>query len=174
MPKQQAISRIRDAMMKKHMARAVPGQDGGGRAFGSPSGADRAALPLVRAEGRPSADGPETMLGGYFLQNWYALSDPMAEETLYDGEARWRFAGIELGDGRIPDETTILNFRHQLERRGLTHAIFAEVNAHLFDRGIGVRSGTLANTTIIEGKPATCAFRVIKSLISGSDWTILM
>ena len=77
----------------------------------------------------------ETMLRVYFLQNWYALSDPMAEETLYDSEAMRRFAGIELGDDRIPDETTILNFRHLLERHGLTEAIFAEVNAHLADKG---------------------------------------
>jgi IS5 family transposase len=59
----------------------------------------------------------------------------MAEETLYDSEAMRRFAGIELGDDRIPDETTILNFRHLLERHGLTETIFAEVNAHLSDKG---------------------------------------
>ena len=67
-------------------------------------------------DGRPSRP-LETMLRVYFLQNWYALSDPMAEENLYDSEAMRRFAGIELGDDRIPDETTILNFRHPLERR---------------------------------------------------------
>ena len=83
----------------------------------------------------------ETMLRVYFLQNWYALSDPMAEETLYDSEAMRRFAGIELGDDRIPDETTILNFRHLLERHGLTEALFTEVNAHLADKGISLRSG---------------------------------
>lgn len=60
----------------------------------------------------------------------------MAEETLYDSEAMRRFAGIELGDDRIPDETTILNFRHLLERHGLTEALFAEVNAHLADKGM--------------------------------------
>ena len=54
----------------------------------------------------------------------------MAEETLYDSEAMRRFAGIELGDDRIPDETTILNFRQLLERHGLTEAIFADVNGH--------------------------------------------
>ena len=47
---------------------------------------------------------PGDWLRVYFLQNWYALSDPMAEETLYDSEAMRRFAGIELGDDRIPDE----------------------------------------------------------------------
>jgi transposase, IS5 family len=60
----------------------------------------------------------EMMLRVYFLQNWYALSDSMAEGKLYDSEAMRRFAGIELGDDRVPDETTILNFRHLLERHG--------------------------------------------------------
>lgn len=49
----------------------------------------------------------EMMLRVYFLQSWYALSDPMAEESLYDSEAMRRFAGIELGDDRIPDETGV-------------------------------------------------------------------
>ena len=97
----------------------------------------------------------ETMLRIYFLQNWYALSDPMAEETLYDSEAMRRFAGIELGCDRIPDETTILNFRHLLERHGLTETIFAEVNAHLADKGIKLRSGTLVDATIIDAPSST-------------------
>lgn len=97
----------------------------------------------------------ETMLRVYFLQNWYALSDPMAEETLYDSEAMRRFAGIELGDDRIPDETTILNFRHLLERHALTEAVFAEVNAHLADKGITLRSGTLVDATIIDAPSST-------------------
>ena len=83
------------------------------------------------------------MLRVYFLQNWYALSDPMAAETLCDSEAMRRFAGIKLGYDRIPDETTILNFRHLLERHGLSETIFADVNAHLADKGITLRSGTL-------------------------------
>lgn len=61
----------------------------------------------------------ETMLRIYFLQIWYALSDPMAEETLYDIETMRRFAGIELGCDRIPDETTILKSAHPLIRRSL-------------------------------------------------------
>jgi IS5 family transposase len=87
----------------------------------------------------------ETMLRVYFLQNWYALSDPMAEESLYDSDAMRHFAGIELGDDRIPDETTILDFRHLLERHGLTEALFAAVNGHLADKGIALRSGTLVD-----------------------------
>ena len=58
-----------------------------------------------------------------------------------------RFVAIELGCDRIPDETTILNFRHLLERHGLTQAIFAEVNTHLADKGITLRSGTLVDAS---------------------------
>ena len=111
----------------------------------------------------------------YFLQNWYALSDPMAEETLYDSEAMRRFAGIELGDDRIPDETTILNFRHLLERHGLTEAIFADVNAHLADRGITLRSGTLVDATIIDAPSSTknkagARDPEMSSTKKGNDW----
>ena len=117
----------------------------------------------------------ETMLRVYFLQNWYALSDPMAEETLYDSEAMRRFAGIELGDDRIPDETTILNFRHLLERHGLTEAIFAEVNGHLADRGITLRSGTLVDATIIDAPSSTkneakSRDPEMSSTKKGNDW----
>jgi IS5 family transposase len=65
------------------------------------------------------------------------------------------FAGIELGDDRIPDERTILNFSHLLERHGLTQAIFADVNAHLADKGITLRSGTLVDATIIDAPSST-------------------
>ena len=117
----------------------------------------------------------ETMLRVYFLQNWYALSDPMAEETLYDSEAMRRFAGIELGDDRIPDETTILNFRHLLERHGLTEAIFAEVNAHLAEKGITPRSGTLVDATIIDAPSSTknkarARDPEMSSTKKGNDW----
>ena len=70
--------------------------------MGSVAGVDHTTLPESWTEGRSPTDANETMLRVYFLQNWYALSDPMAEETLYDSEAMRRFAGIELGDDRIP------------------------------------------------------------------------
>jgi transposase, IS5 family len=116
-----------------------------------------------------------TMLRVYFLQNWYALSDPMAEETLYDSEAMRRFAGIELGDDRIPNESTILNFRHLLERHGLTQALFAEVNAHLADKGITLRSGTLVDATIIDAPSSTknkakARDPEMSSTKKGNDW----
>jgi IS5 family transposase len=97
----------------------------------------------------------ETMLRVYFLQQWYALSDPLAEEMLYDSDAMRQFAGIELGDDRIPDETTILNFRHLLEKHRLTEQLFVEVNSHLADQGITLRSGTLVDATIIDAPSST-------------------
>jgi IS5 family transposase len=115
------------------------------------------------------------MLRVYFLQSWYALSDPMAEEMLYDSEAMRRFAGIELGDDRIPDETTILNFRHLLEKHQLTEKLFAEVNAYLADKGITLRSGTLVDATIIDAPSSTknkskARDPEMSSTKKGNDW----
>ncbi|UWR35749.1 IS5 family transposase (plasmid) [Sulfitobacter sp. W027] len=117
----------------------------------------------------------ETMLRIYFLQNWYALSDPMAEEMLYDSEAMRQFAGIELGDDRIPDETTILNFRHLLEKHRLTEKLFVEVNKHLADQGITLRSGTLVDATIIDAPSSTknevkARDPEMSSTKKGNDW----
>ena len=95
------------------------------------------------------------MLRVYCLQQWYALSDPAAEEALYDSDAMRRFAGLELGDDAIPDETTILNFRHLLERHELTRAIFEAVNAYLRERGILLREGTLVDATLIDAPSST-------------------
>ena len=57
----------------------------------------------------------ETMLRVYFLQQWFDLSDPQAEDMLYDSEAMRRFARVDLGEDTVPDESTILRFRHLLE-----------------------------------------------------------
>lgn len=62
----------------------------------------------------------EVMFRIYYLQQWYGLSDSVAEESLYDHESMRRFAGLELGEDAIPDETTILKFRHLLEKHQLT------------------------------------------------------
>ena len=94
----------------------------------------------------------------------------MAEETLYDSEAMRRFAGIELGDDRIPDETTILNFRHLLERHALTEAIFADVNAHLADTGIRLRSGTLVDATSSTKNQTKARDPEMSSTKKGNDW----
>jgi hypothetical protein len=156
MPKQPAIPSLRDAMKKKvtrreqflaEMDAVVPWMRL--LALIAPH------YPKVGPRGGRPQRPIETMLRVYFLQTWYTLSDPMAEEALYDSEATRQFAGIELDDERIPDETTILNFRHLLERHGLTEAIFAEVNGRLADKGIALRSGTLVDAMIIDAPSST-------------------
>ena len=97
----------------------------------------------------------ESMLRLYFMQQWYALSDPAMEEALYDMESMRRFAGIELGEDAVPDETTILNFRHLLERHRLTERLFAEVSALLDERRLLLRSGTIVDATIIAAPSST-------------------
>ena len=95
------------------------------------------------------------MLRIYCLQQWYALSDPGAEEALYDIQSMRAFAGLELGSDAIPDETTILNFRHLLERHDLTKAVFAAVAEHLEARGALLRGGTIVDATLIAASPST-------------------
>jgi IS5 family transposase len=96
-----------------------------------------------------------TMLRIYCLQQWYSLSDPGAEEALYDIQSMRAFAGLELGRTAIPDETTILNFRHLLERHDLTKAVFSAVAEHLEARGALLRGGTIVDATLIEASPST-------------------
>ena len=96
-----------------------------------------------------------TMLRVYCLQQWYDLSDPGAEEALYDIQSMRTFCGLELGRDAIPDETTILNFRHLLERHALTKAIFAAVAEHLEAKGEMLRGGTIVDATLIAASPST-------------------
>ena len=95
------------------------------------------------------------MLRIYCLQQWYNLSDPGAEEALYDIQSMRSFAGLELGRDVIPDETTILNFRHLLERHELTKAVFAAVAEHLAAKGELLRGGTIVDATLIAASPST-------------------
>src|SRR5262245_11809875 len=91
-------------------------------------------------KGRPPME-LEKMLRIYFLQQWYYLSDAAMVDALYDSESLRRFAGIELGQDDVPDETTILNFRHLLERQGLTKKLFKKINEHLQEQGLLMRQG---------------------------------
>jgi IS5 family transposase len=79
--------------------------------------------------------GLEKMLRIYFLQQWFNLSDPQAEDAIYDSESMRRFVRVELGDEVVPDETTILRFRHLLEQHGLTQAIFNSITGLLKNGG---------------------------------------
>lgn len=99
--------------------------------------------------------GLERMLRIYFLQQWFDLSDPAAEDAIYDSESMRRFAGVELGEDRIPDETTILRFRHLLEEHGPTERIFEEIGALLEERGLVLKSGTIVDATIIAAPSST-------------------
>jgi IS5 family transposase len=83
------------------------------------------------------------------------LSDPGAEEALYDIQSMRTFCGLELGRDAIPDETTILNFRHLLECHDLTKAVFAAVAEHLEARGALLRGGTIVDATLIAASPST-------------------
>ncbi len=95
------------------------------------------------------------MLRIYFLQQWYGLSDPGMEDAFYDSEAMRRFARIDLAADAIPDETTILNFRHLLEKHRLTERIFERAKGYLSEKGLPVREGTIVDATIINASPST-------------------
>jgi len=73
----------------------------------------------------------ERMLRIYFMQQWYGLSDPAMEDALYDIESMRHFADIDIEVDVVPDETTILNFRHLLEKHNLTKHIFEKIKKYL-------------------------------------------
>lgn len=97
----------------------------------------------------------ESMLRIYFMQQWYALSDPGMEDALYEIESMRRFAGIELVEEAIPDETTILNFRRLLETHQLTSQLFNTINDVLEKKGLLLKGGTMVDATIIHAAPST-------------------
>ena len=110
--------------------------------------------PKAGRRGRPPMP-METMLRIYFLQQWYALSDPAMEDALYEIESMRRFARLDLADDAMPDETTILNFRHLLERHGLTAQMMNVINDVLTDKGLLLKGGTMVDATIIHAPPST-------------------
>jgi IS5 family transposase len=97
----------------------------------------------------------ERMLRIYFLQQWFNLSDPQAEDAIYDSESMRRFAQVELAEDKIPDESTILRFRHLLEKHRLTEAIFDAVKDLLTENRLLLRAGTIVDATIIAAPSST-------------------
>lgn len=95
-----------------------------------------------------------TMLRIHCMQQWYNMSDPAMEDALYEITSMRRFAGLSL-DRPIPDHTTIMNFRHLLERHDLARQILEEVNQWLTDAGVLLKEGTLIDATIIEAPSST-------------------
>ena len=96
-----------------------------------------------------------TMLRIHLMQQWYSLSDPGMEEALIEVPTMRRFAGIDLISDRIPDETTILAFRHLLEKHNLGEQIFETVKAHLKKRGMAMKQGTIIDATLIAAPSST-------------------
>ena len=97
----------------------------------------------------------ETMRRIYCLQQWFDLSDPQAEDMLYDSEAMRRFARVELGEDTVPDESTILRFRHLLEPHQLTAQMFDAVKTWLIDQRLLLKAGTSVDATIIAAPSST-------------------
>ena len=111
--------------------------------------------PLYPKAGRGRQPYPlAALLRVHCVQLFYNLSDPGMEDMLYEIESVRRFAGLRL-TGPLPDETTILNFRHLLERHGLGRGLFEEINAHLAERGYRVRAGTIVDASIIAAPSST-------------------
>jgi transposase, IS5 family len=97
----------------------------------------------------------ERMLRMYFVQHWFNLSDPAAEEALYDSLSLRNFVGVDLGREAAPDETSLCKFRHLIEEHALGKAIFEDVLAHLEARGVKVSTGTIVDATIIAAPSST-------------------
>src|SRR5258708_5715824 len=104
--------------------------------------------------GRPPV-GLSLMLRVYFVQQWFNLSDPGAEDALYESPVLRRFVGIDLGRAPVPDESTILQFRHLLEKHELGGAMLNAVNQYLESRGIRITTGTIVDATIIHAPSST-------------------
>src|SRR4249920_3548906 len=111
-----------------------------------PKGSDKGGRPPLPLE---------RMFRIYCLQQWYNLSDPGAEEAIYDSITMRQFAGVRADDDVIPDESSILNFRRLLERHKLTERVLTEINAHLSERGLFVGKGTIVDATIINAPSST-------------------
>ena len=104
--------------------------------------------------GRPSFP-VETMLRIHFLQQWFGLSDPAMEEALHDVSLYCEFARLDPGAMRLPDESTILRFRHLLEENNLSIQLLATINATLATKGLMLKTGTVVDATLIAAPSST-------------------
>jgi transposase, IS5 family len=95
-----------------------------------------------------------TMLRTHFLQQWFTLSDPGMEEAFFDVPLYREFAQLQEFS-RMPDESTILRFRHRLEKHKLAEQILATVNDLLIERGLLLKTGTVVDATLIAAPSST-------------------
>ncbi len=84
-----------------------------------------------------------------FLQHWFELSDPGADEALYDSRSMRLFMDIDLGSELVPDKTTICNFCHLIEKNKLGGELFRLVNIYLVENGMKLNRGTIVDATFI-------------------------
>ncbi|MGZ8383672.1 MAG: IS5 family transposase [Nitrospira sp.] len=110
--------------------------------------------PKAEGPGRPPV-GIERMLRIHCLQQWFNLSDPAVEESLYDSRAMRQCVGIDLGREPVPDETTICKFRHLLEAHQLGERLCARIGTYLAEQGLQVNRGTIVDATIISAPRST-------------------
>jgi transposase, IS5 family len=111
--------------------------------------------PAPGAKGGRPPFAVQTMLRIHFLQQWFNLSDPSMEDALYDTPMFREFVGLDAGEDNLPDESTILRFRHLLEAHNLSLQILATVNATLTAKGLLLKSGTVVDATLIAAPSST-------------------
>lgn len=104
--------------------------------------------------GRPPR-GMERMLRMYLIANWFNLADEACEDALYDVPAFRDFCRIDLGRERVPDATTLLQFRHLLEEHEIGAALFAKIGELLQANGMKLSGGTIVDATLIAAPPST-------------------
>jgi IS5 family transposase len=110
--------------------------------------------PKGEGRGRPPI-GLARMLCMYVVQQCFGLSDEGMEDAVYDSQAIRRFIGIDLTVDAPPDATTLLKFRRLLETHKLTQVVFNTINAHLAEKGLLLREGTIVDATIIAAPSST-------------------
>ena len=104
--------------------------------------------------GRP-VRGIETMLRMYLMQNWFNLSDAAIEDTIYDSYAMRSFMHLDFSCEQVPDATTLLKFRHLLEKHNIGEKLFEDVKRRLEERGMIMHGGTIVDATIINAPSST-------------------
>jgi IS5 family transposase len=131
---------------------AVSQHDADGSSVVRVGSVDCACYPKADNGRQPA--GLTIMLRIYFLQHWLDLSDPGAEDALYESAVPRRFAGFDLGRAAAPDETTLLNFRYLLEQNQLCGKILDSVNLYLASKGIRISTGTIVREGLAHGRNA--------------------
>jgi transposase, IS5 family len=113
--------------------------------------------PYYPKSGQPGRQpiGLSKMFRIHCMQNWFNYSDRQMEDALYEIESIRRFSGFNSVLEDLPDETSVLNFRHLLEKHDLTKRVLATINEHLKEQGLMVSQGTMVDATIIQAATST-------------------